>query len=76
MLFQGFPTQAEAIYGRCPNPLGPTFGNQKRSTMDEWLLTSSRQASLRTRQIFGRGRTPYHPMELLSSSMILPHGLR
>ena len=33
MLFQGFPTQAEAIYGRCPNPLGPTFGNQKRSTI-------------------------------------------
>ena len=32
--------------------------------MDERLLTPSRQASLATRQIFGRGQTQYPPIEL------------
>ncbi len=72
MLFQGFPTQAETLYEDCTHPLGPTFGNQKRSNdvrrmawwMDEWLLTSSRQASLRSRQICVNSISPHLAPEL------------
>lgn len=30
MVFQGYPTQAEALSETCTHPLGPAFGNQER----------------------------------------------
>ena len=30
MVFQGYPTQAEALSEGWTHPLGPTFGNSKR----------------------------------------------
>ena len=40
MVFQGFPTQAEALSEGCTDPLGPTFGSQKRVRFGSLVLSA------------------------------------